>query len=250
MKITCKNCGTHFEGNYCYNCGQSADTHKLNSAYLRQNLHGLLFKYFHKGILYTSKQLLTKPGDSVRGYLAGKRVNHFDPISLLITFAALYGLLYHTLGINLIDTTTVKDTKEAAENSAINAWIIGHYALVTCTTLPFLALGSYLCFRKQGYNFVEHIVFNAFFASQRMLVHLATIPIQVMLNNTHDLHKFLNGMLIIDLGLLIWSYCQLFNKLKTGKVIRLTFLTYVLFIISYMSVVMLILILLHIVGVL
>lgn len=250
MRITCKNCGTHFEGNYCNNCGQSADTHKLNSSYLRQNLHGLLFKYFHKGILYTSKRLLTKPGQSVRDYLAGKRVNHFDPISLLITFAALYGLLYHALGINIIEPAAAKDAKEAAENSAINTWIIGHYALVTCTTLPFLALGSYICFRKQGYNFVEHIVFNAFFANQRMLVHLATIPIQVMLNNTHDLHKFLSGLLLVDLLLLIWCYRQLFHRLKIAEVVGLTLLTYLLFIISYMSLIALILVLLPIFGIL
>ena len=57
--------------------------------------HGLF--HFDNGVLYTAKQLFTRPGNSIREYIDGKRVRHFKPISLVILLATVYGFLYHTL---------------------------------------------------------------------------------------------------------------------------------------------------------
>ena len=100
--ITCKNCNNHFEGKYCNNCGQSADTERLDFKFLIKNLHKNFIKYFHKGIFYTSRQLFTRPGHSILiKDIEGKRIQHFEPIGLLLTFAAFYAVLYHTFDINM-----------------------------------------------------------------------------------------------------------------------------------------------------
>jgi hypothetical protein len=93
--ITCKNCDSQFEGKFCSNCGQSADTHRLDLHFLAINIPKLLFSFMRKGIFYTVTQLFTRPGNSIRGYVEGKRVNHYEPFAMLVTIAALYGLLYH-----------------------------------------------------------------------------------------------------------------------------------------------------------
>jgi hypothetical protein len=75
MNITCKNCHQTYTGNYCNNCGQPADTHKINIHYLWHDIqHGLF--HFDKGVTYTAKQLFTRPGHSIREFIEGKRVKH------------------------------------------------------------------------------------------------------------------------------------------------------------------------------
>lgn len=91
MTTICKNCNEQLEWHFCGNCGQSAETHKMNVHFLWHDIqHGLL--HFDKGILYTSKQLFTRPGIAIKEFIEGKRINHFKPISLIIVLATVYGL--------------------------------------------------------------------------------------------------------------------------------------------------------------
>ncbi|OAH73163.1 hypothetical protein AXA65_08850 [Chryseobacterium sp. FP211-J200] len=58
---TCKNCGHRFEGKFCNNCGQTADTNRINYHDLKHQLTHSLF-HIDAGLLYTSKQLFIRPG--------------------------------------------------------------------------------------------------------------------------------------------------------------------------------------------
>lgn len=105
MEITCKNCHQIYTGHYCNNCGQSAETHKINAHFLWHDIqHGLL--HFEKGILYSLKQLFSRPGHSIREFIEGKRVRHFKPLSLVVVLATLYGFMYHYFHINLYPYTS------------------------------------------------------------------------------------------------------------------------------------------------
>ncbi len=106
MTTICKNCNNHFEGNFCNNCGHAADIHKLNMHFIGHDLqHGLF--HFDNGIFYTIKQLLTRPGHTIREFIDGKRVKHFKPLSLVVVLATLYGLLYHYFLNNLFDVKPI-----------------------------------------------------------------------------------------------------------------------------------------------
>ncbi len=57
MPHICKNCGNHFNYEFCGHCGQTVDTHDINWHFLWHDIqHGLL--HFEKGILYTTKELI------------------------------------------------------------------------------------------------------------------------------------------------------------------------------------------------
>ena len=112
MTIICKNCCQQFEGSFCNNCGQSADTQKLDFKFLIRNLQKLFLKYFQKGVLYTSTQLFIRPGHTIREYIEGKRVKHIEPMSMLIMTATLYGVLYHYFQINLFADISLNDNCE------------------------------------------------------------------------------------------------------------------------------------------
>ena len=100
MTNLCLNCDVQLTGNFCSNCGQSAKVHKINFHFLIHDIqHGLL--HLEKGFFYTTKELFTRPGHSIREFLAGKRVNHFKPISFAIILAGVYGIMAHYFEINL-----------------------------------------------------------------------------------------------------------------------------------------------------
>lgn len=115
---TCKNCSNEFDGHYCNQCGQPAETHEMNVYFL---VHDIQHGFFHieKGILFTIKELFTRPGHSIREYLQGKRVKHFKPISLVLLLAGILGLLSHYFHVDILgDTVKVNSTGGQADEAA------------------------------------------------------------------------------------------------------------------------------------
>jgi Protein of unknown function (DUF3667) len=234
MNTTCKNCGTSFKGNYCPDCGQTADTHRLNHHFVWHDIqHGLF--HFDKGVLYTGKELFTRPGHFIREYVLGKRVNHFKPISLLIILATVYGILTHKIHIKIVDLENAADTSHAVLTyDELNNWIGLHFAWIILFTVPIRAITTYIVFRKQGYNYYEHIVLAAYLASQRLLISIAVIPIDYMLSNTTLLTIFLQFNSLIEIAFSIWGHTQFFNKLSKPKAILLSILSWIFFIVVLM----------------
>ena len=235
MTIICKNCSQQFEGKFCNNCGQSADTQKLNFRFLIRNLRKLFLKYFHEGVLYSASQLFTRPGHTIREYIEGKRVRHIEPMSMLIMMATLYGVLYHYFQINLFADISISDKGyEKIDFKIINEWISTHFSLTTFLLLPVYTLGSFIVFRKQGCNIVEHLYLNTFLATQRLLLRIAAFPLLVAFNGTQQIHTLANIYVIADIGLMIWSYTQFFNRLTKVKSFLLSVLSYAIFYICFL----------------
>ena len=230
MNITCKNCGQIFKGHYCSNCGQTAETHKINGYFLWHDIqHGLL--HFDKGILYSFKQLFTRPGHSVREFIEGKRVKHFKPLSLAVVLATLYGFLYHFFNVDLFDKSSQIDLKD------FNEWSITHYSWITVGTIPFYTIGTCISFRKQGYNFMEYFVLNTFKASQKLFLHLALFPLIYHFRETPNLKRITLLIYLIDLVLIFWTNIQFFNKISRIKAIMLSILSHIIFLICFITII-------------
>jgi hypothetical protein len=242
--ITCKNCNNQFEGKFCNSCGQSADTARLDFKFLLKNLHKNFIKIFHKGIFYTSRQLFTRPGHSIREYIEGKRVSHFEPIGLLIAFAAFYAVLYHTFEIDMFSGISDSAVDGKLDLRSVGNWITDHFSLVTLLFVPVYSIGSFLSFRKQDYNFYEHIYLNTFLASQRLLLRIATFPLLVILDGTESIFLFRDLLILADIILMVWSYTQFFNKVKRIKAILLSVLSYAIFYVILIGLIVLAIVLL------
>jgi hypothetical protein len=202
----------------------------MNFHYLWHDVqHGLF--HFDSGILYTAKQLFIRPGHAIREFIEGKRVRYFKPLSFVVILATLYGVLFHNFHLNsLYISTTASSPGEKEYIDKVSEWIGTHYSWVTLLTLPFYALGSYLAFIKQGYNYTEHLVLNAFLAGQKLIVHIAAFPLMYIYNETpyfDIVRKVLNSL---DLILLVWVYVQFFNQLPKLKAILLSLLSFIILI--------------------
>ena len=93
----CLNCGTEFEGNFCPECGQNADTGRFTMRFIFENL---LAAFLSKdgGIWFTFRNLFTRPGAMVVEILKGKRRRYFSPFPMLFFTLTVYILLFSITG--------------------------------------------------------------------------------------------------------------------------------------------------------
>ena len=224
--IKCKNCEHEFEGKYCNNCGQKADTPRINAHYLWHEIqHGIF--HVDKGVLYTVKELFIRPGFSVKEYIQGKRINHFKPIAFVFIMAGILGLLRHYLHINTSESIIENNNHPAILETFIK---LGNSNLGICLLilLPFYALSSRIAFWKSSYNFFEHLILNAFLFGQLIIIRLLLLPIALI--DLNELNRIVNvGIGIIFIALLFLAYFQFFNKSNAIKTIFKTILTFVIF---------------------
>ena len=94
----CATCGTHYEGNYCPRCGQSAKIGRYsfkNAFLLYLDVWGL----GNRGMFRSIRDLLLRPGYMIRDYLRGMQMAYFPPFKMYFLLTAL-SLLIDT-GLNI-----------------------------------------------------------------------------------------------------------------------------------------------------
>jgi len=234
MPIVCKNCGNEFEGAYCNRCGQSADTTELNLHFLRDTvIHELL--PFDKGILFTLRELFIRPGHAIREYIDGKRVRHIKPLSLVLVLAGIFGFLFHYFHISILSgavevTSSGPDSRNVmAYLDEVNNWIAENYALVCLVQLPLYALGTFLMFRKKGYNYVSHFVLNAYLTGQRLFLRIVFFPLYYLSNQSGSAKVLSSFINLAGFALTVWTLSQFFDKERKINVFWRTLGSYVIF---------------------
>ena len=186
----CLNCGTEFEGKYCPECGQKADTSRFTMKFISQNLLTAILSN-DGGVWFTLKNLFTRPSAMVVEILNGKRKRYFSPFPMLFFALTIYILLFTFTGsrqsiqelesLSVEDTETVKsdttvfssdlERKESVKEEIANrvSWYIGtaikfynnHYTAVFMLTLPILLLATRAWYGKSNrkrYYQAEYLV--------------------------------------------------------------------------------------------
>lgn len=225
MQIICKNCAHRFTDKFCNHCGQAADTHRLTMHFIWHDLQHGLFHVDH-GIFYTIKQLLTRPGQAIREFIDGKRIQHFKPATFVVVLATLYGLLFHYFISDLHGLEPI----HARENvlsvfGKVTQWITAHFAYATLLLIVTTTLSSFLLFKKQGYNFAEHLVLNTFYRGLVLVVNILLFPVLYTYRGTEI---YILGAQLTDLTLMYWCYAQFFNRLSKIESLGLTVLAYLM----------------------
>lgn len=193
--IICKNCENHYHGHYCNNCGQRAHTHRID---LKHLLHELFHALTHldKGFLYTSKMMLSAPGQTIRDYLNGKRVRHSNPLLMLLIIGGLCSLTYYNLELKTVSAFKITDL-----DAGINMIDSKFFAILYLLYSLLFSFFDYILFRYKGYNYTELFTMNIFIASQILLALLALVPLWL-------LGKFLdiNHHIRLIVGLIFMAY--------------------------------------------
>ena len=186
--IQCLNCGNEFEGKYCPECGQSADTGRFTLRFIWENILGAVLGR-DGGIGYTIKNLFSRPGMMIVEILNGKRRKYVSPFPTLFLALTLYVIVFTATGskdVELNDMSegletelTVKvgdNTMELDDNASTTEqmkqkmaqlvvdgyhFYLNHYTLCYMLTLPLVVVAARKGYGKENrkrYNRAEYIV--------------------------------------------------------------------------------------------
>lgn len=230
---TCKNCNNKFRGQYCNNCGQKASTGKLTFRSVIDNLaYGIT--NCDTGILFTYKELFTRPGRMFADFIAGKRVIYFKPFPMLIVTAGLYSLLTELIIPGSSTENILKINSEIAEIANPNflekllinldKWSKTSMSFISIISIPIFALACKWAFyskKRPNYNFTEYTFICAYLACQRLMLGLILrIPMLVFSNDTELHGKWLIGFSTVCFGFTVWDFKQLFELRKRAAIGR------------------------------
>jgi hypothetical protein len=158
MSKNCLNCGKAVHGKYCSNCAQKSETQRITPKHFVA--HDLVHGMFHieKGLFFTILQIAKRGGNTAKEYIAGKRVRYYNVFYLSLIL----------LGFNILLSFFQKSIKpESAMQITGTAvtfvdYLARHVKLIVLTLIPLLAMNTWLVFRKNKYNFAEHMVAAGF----------------------------------------------------------------------------------------
>jgi hypothetical protein len=98
---TCLNCGNHFTGSYCNQCGEKVySNHDKSIGHLVEEAFHFL-THFEGSFFHTIKTIVRKPGQFSLDYCNGLRKKYFKPVSLFMLLVVLYLLFPRFTGLNM-----------------------------------------------------------------------------------------------------------------------------------------------------
>jgi hypothetical protein len=193
----CANCGRGADApaqHYCPGCGQPTPAHRIDWHFLGHEIeHSVL--HMDRGVLYTLKSLMLRPGQLIRDYLEGRRANHIKPFLLIMITAAAVVFLAKLLGNgDLVGTPLQAAIDEAPAGGGgagadamrlarvfegVRDWMNLHIAALTLLLLPFEAFAFKLAFRRyRELNYPEWLVITTFLTAQAMVLWVLALPLQ------------------------------------------------------------------------
>ena len=98
--------------------------------------------------------------------------------------------------------------------------------------VPIYALASFLAYRKEGYNFAEHLVLNAYTSSLRLFVTIILFPLVVLTQHSSGSDTVSTLTTILEVGVTCWCFLQFFNNLKWSIALKKLIKMYLIFLLE------------------
>jgi len=238
MKNICKNCGTHFDGDFCSNCGQKAYK-KIDKKYITDELQYTLI-HTNKGFLYSLKKIIANPGKTAREYIEGNRVNHYKPLAMLFILSTISAFIM----FKIVNTTKVMKAYHAnASRSSLimddfYSFTVNYNSILMLLLVPLLAFCSWFVIKKWGQNYCEHVVINAYLMIIFTLVtsFLLAPILYFVQDNTQLFMNIMQMSFYVLLPLLMFWFFKGFYPEKTTKEILLqVFIISIMFFVIYLT---------------
>jgi hypothetical protein len=157
----CLNCNQPVVNSFCSYCGQKTDTHRITFRHFifHDILHGIW--HFEKGILYTAKQAMIRPGKAALDYIAGKRIRYYNVFYLTLLLIGLNLFISH-IQIQLSNHyfNTELGPKANTAGAKIDAFLENYSKMIIFSFIPLFAINSFLIFRKKKLNLSEHFIIS------------------------------------------------------------------------------------------
>jgi len=161
MTNNCLNCEKELVDKYCAGCGQKADTHRIS--FKNFIFHDVLHGTFHieRGMLFTARQALTRPGKAALEYISGKRKRYYNVFYLILITVGLmlfFRHFYEELVIGQGRKFVENPIKLNEASAIIDRMISQKSKIIIFLFVPFAALNSFLLFKRKKLNLSEHSI--------------------------------------------------------------------------------------------
>lgn len=221
--IVCKNCKTEVIQNYCPKCGMPVKLTRINRQYILKEISSVL--NFDRGIFYTIRELLLRPGKNIQTFILEDRNRLVKPIIFIIITSLIYTLAQQFLHFE--DGYVNAGGFEESGTTNILGWIQKNYGYANILIAIFIAGWIKIFFRKYEYNFFEILILLCFVMGIGMLIY-TVFGIIESATKIQILH--IGGM--IALVYTSWAIGRFFDKNKKANYLK-GFLSYLLGMITF-----------------
>jgi hypothetical protein len=161
----CIKCQNKITENYCSICGSPKELKRIDKNYIFSEIGSVL--NFDKGILYTTKELLIRPGVTIRKFILEDRNRLVKPIIFIIVSSLIYTFLREFL--NFEDDYLYVDKSDTSTSTNIFKWIQNNYGYGNLLIGICIAFWTKILFKKYEYNFYEILILLCFVMGIGML---------------------------------------------------------------------------------
>lgn len=224
----CKNCGKELCDNYCSNCGSPQELKRIDRRYITDEIGSVL--NFDKGIFYTIRELLIRPGKTVREFILEDRNRLVKPIVFIIVTSLIY-----TISQQLFHFEDGYVNYSFEKDSAVNSlfeWISQNYGYANFLMAVFIGFWIKIFFRKYNYNFFEILILLCFVMGMGMLLFAIFGVVDSLVS-----FKLIDKGFLIGILYIIWAIGQFFDKKKYLNYLK-AFFSYFLGLLTFTFVVL------------
>ena len=208
---TCKSCNSPINENYCPNCGQPAKLKRIDGHYIKHEIEHLL--HFEKGIFYTIKELLIRPGQSIREFIHDNRNRLIKPVVFVIIMALISTVIFQLLHIEM--TFFSVENIKSTITIAIDNWLSKNAGYAMIFLGIFIVPWIKVFFKKYGYNFYEILILMCFVSGIWLLIKTISVIIGELIKFDLDRISFFIGLIYS-----CWAIAQFFDKTKPLNYIK------------------------------
>lgn len=224
--MNCVSCNNEINSKYCPDCGHPSSIKRIDRKYIIHEIEHVL--HFERGILYTIRELILKPGENIRKYLSENRSRLVKPIIFIIVTSLIYTVLTHLFHIEdgYVKYHEVNHGTMSTVSNLVK-WIQEHYGYANIMMGIFIALWLRLFFRKFNYNFYEVLIMLCFVMGMGMLIFSVFVILQAITR--------FNVMSIagaFGIAYCVWAIGQFYIKSKVSSYVK-AFFAYVLGMVTF-----------------
>jgi len=178
---------------------------RIDGKYIWNEISSVL--NFEKGLFYTIRELLIKPGETVREFIQKDRNRLVKPIIFIIICSFIYTIIQQIF--NFEDGYVGYSFSEESTINSIFNWISKNYGYSNILMGIFIAFWIKIFFGKYNYNFYEILILLCFLMGIGMLL-FAFFGIA---DSLIDL-KIIDKGYLIGIIYILWGITQFFDKKK------------------------------------
>ena len=187
---------------------------RIDSTYLWNEVRSVL--NFDKGVFYTIREILLRPGLTVKHFLHRDRSQLVRPLVFIILCSLVYSLSQQTF--NFEDGYVGLSFEQEPSVEVVFKWISTHYGYSNILISICMGIWLRLFFSKEGFNFYEILILLCYVVGVGMLF-FAVIGI---INSLIEL-KIIDKVFFLGVIYIIWAIANFFGQSRIMNYLKAVF---------------------------